>query len=125
MGEPPPGKPRRTEHQPLNPFSNPQLRESLAIIFGLVFELRQGVEDLQFRLLTVDGNIAILLQLLTSMQEAIPSDLAGEATTANTKRATDDRKTLEPNLPTEEPHGIQHAEEAKEMDMGWEVQQDT
>jgi hypothetical protein len=78
------------------------------------------VEDLQFRLLAVDGNIAILLQLLTSMQEAAPSDLDGEATTANPESATDDGKTLEPSLPSKEPHGIQHAEEAKEMDTGQE-----
>jgi hypothetical protein len=93
MGEPPPGKPRSTENQPPNPFSDTQLRESLAILFGLVFELRQGVEDLQFRLLAVDGKIAILLQLLTSLQEAIPSDLAGEATTAEPEGATNEGKT--------------------------------
>jgi hypothetical protein len=33
----------------------------LAILFSLVFELRQGVEDLQFLLLAMDEKVAILL----------------------------------------------------------------
>jgi hypothetical protein len=50
-----------------------QLRESLDIIYGLVFELRQGVEDLHFLLQTTDDKIMTLLQLLASMREAFPS----------------------------------------------------
>jgi hypothetical protein len=125
MAEPPPGKPWRTEHQAQNPFSDAQLRESLAIIFGLIFELRQGVDDLQFRVLAVDRNVTSLLQLLTSMREAAPSDPDGETTTVNPASAADDGKTLKPSLLSKEPHGTQHAEHAQEMDTGQEGAQDT
>jgi hypothetical protein len=73
-GEPPP-----CENQPLNSFLDNQLRDSLGILYSLVFELRQGVEDLQFRLLAVDEKVAVLLQLLNSLQEALPTDIAGVA----------------------------------------------
>jgi len=49
-----------------------QLRDSLDIIYGLVFELRQGVEDLHFRLHSTNDNVATLLQFLASMSEAFP-----------------------------------------------------
>ena len=55
-----------------------QLREILDIIFGLVFELWQGVEDLHFRLQSTDDKLTTLLQLLASMREACPSYPAGE-----------------------------------------------
>jgi len=43
---PPPRKPGNTEYQSSDSFNGAQLRESLAILYRLVFELRQGVEDL-------------------------------------------------------------------------------
>jgi hypothetical protein len=66
-----------------------QLRESLDIIYGLVFELRQGVEDLHFRLQSTDDKITTLLQLLASMREAFPSYPVG-ATSEEVPRTTDD-----------------------------------
>jgi hypothetical protein len=66
-----------------------QLRESLDIIYGLVFELRQGVEDLHFRLQSTDDKITTLLQLLASMSEAFPSYPVG-ATSEEMPRTTDD-----------------------------------
>jgi hypothetical protein len=61
-GEPPhPRKPWNSENQSSDSFYDMQLRESLAILYGLVFELRQGVEDLHFRLQAMDGKVAILL----------------------------------------------------------------
>jgi hypothetical protein len=125
VGEPPPCKPRSTENQSPNSFPDTQLRESLAILFGLVFELRQGVEDLQFRLLAVDGKIAVLLQLLTSLQEAIPSDLAGEATAAEPGGATNEGNVQEQNSARNEQHEVRHEEKAKEMDTGRDAKQDT
>jgi hypothetical protein len=77
-GEPlPPCKPGNTGHPSSDSFNGEQLKESLAILYGLVFELRQGMEDLQFRLQTTDEKVAVLLQLLSSMHEAFHSDSAG------------------------------------------------
>jgi hypothetical protein len=64
-----------------------QLRDSLDIIYGLVFELRQGVEDLHFRLHTTDDKVATLLQLLASMSEASSSHPDG-ATSEEKPRTT-------------------------------------
>jgi hypothetical protein len=121
MAEPPPGKSWRTEHQAQNPFSDAQLRDTLAIIFGLIFELRQGVDDLQFRVLAVDRNVASLLQLLTSLRGAAPSDPAGE----HPASAADDRETLNPSLLSKKPYSNQHAEHAQEMDTEQVGAQDT
>jgi hypothetical protein len=56
-----------------------QLKESFTILYGLVFELRQGMEDLQFRLQITDGKISTLLQILSSLQDAFPPDPVGAA----------------------------------------------
>jgi hypothetical protein len=85
---PPPRKPWNSENQSSDSFYGTQLRESLAILYGLVFELRQGVEDLQFRLQATDGKVAVLLQLLSSLQEAFPSDPAGAASVEEPCAAT-------------------------------------
>jgi hypothetical protein len=42
----------------------------LAILYGLVFELRQGLDDLQFRLELLDGKTSALLQILSTFQGA-------------------------------------------------------
>jgi hypothetical protein len=49
----------------------------LAILYGLVFELRQGVEDLQFRLQLTNEKVALFLQLLSSMHETFLSTPEG------------------------------------------------
>jgi len=51
------------------------MKESFTILYSLVFELRQGMEDLQFRLQITDGKISTLLQILSSLQDAFPPDL--------------------------------------------------
>jgi hypothetical protein len=89
---PPPRRPGNSEHQPSDSYNGVQLRESLDIIYGLVFELRQGVEDLHFRLQTTDDKMTTLLQLLSSMREAFPSDPVG-ATSEEVPRATTDGGT--------------------------------
>jgi hypothetical protein len=54
-----------------------QLKDKLPILYGLVFELRQEVEDLQFRLQLNNQKIALFLQLLSSLHEAVPLDTGG------------------------------------------------
>jgi hypothetical protein len=115
VGEPPPCKPRNTENQSSDSFFDTQLRESLAILFGLVFELRQGVEDLQFHLQATDGKVAVLLQLLSSLQEAFPSDPAGAASAEEPCVATS-----EGNAQTQRSAG-NGMEQAKHEDMAVEV----
>jgi hypothetical protein len=66
-----------------------QLRESLDIIYGLVFEIRKGVEDLHFLLQFTDDKITTLLQLLASMSEAFPS-YPVRATSEEMPRTIDD-----------------------------------
>ena len=48
------------------------------------------MEDLQFRLLAMDEKVAVLLQLLTSLQEALPTDLAGAALVEEPDGATNE-----------------------------------
>jgi hypothetical protein len=62
---------------PLIPSTARSSEKALTILYGLVFELRQGVEDLQFRLQATDRKVAVLLQLLSSLHEAFPSDSTG------------------------------------------------
>ena len=68
-----------------------QLKESLTILYGLVFELRQGMEDLQFRLQIMDGKILTLLQILSTFQDAFPSNLEGVASAEEPHAESDDR----------------------------------
>jgi hypothetical protein len=58
-----------------------QLQDSLAILYGLVFELRQGLEDLHFRLQLLDGKTSALLQILSTFQGTFhsTSEAAGAA----------------------------------------------
>jgi hypothetical protein len=63
-----------------------QFKDNLAILYGLVFELRQGVADLQFRLQATDEKVEVFLQTLSSMQAAFSSDSA-EATPTEDPRA--------------------------------------
>jgi hypothetical protein len=59
-----------------------QLKDKLAILYGLVFELRQGVEDLHFRLQLTNEKVAQFLQLLSSLYETVlsPPEPAADAT---------------------------------------------
>jgi hypothetical protein len=76
----------------------------LDIIYGLVFELRQGVEDLHFCLQSTDDKVTTLLQLLSSMRETFPSHPDGvtleemprtETGEGNTKEQRAEEKGLE------------------------------
>jgi hypothetical protein len=65
------------EHPSADTVHDEQLKDKLSILYGLVFELRQGVEDLQFRLQLNNEKVALFLQLLSSMHEAVLSDPEG------------------------------------------------
>jgi hypothetical protein len=65
------------EHPSADTVHDEQLKDKLSILYGLVFELRQGVEDLQFRLQLNNEKVALFLQLLSSMHEAVLSDPGG------------------------------------------------
>jgi hypothetical protein len=67
-----------------------QLKENFTILYDLVFELRQGMEDLQFRMQLMDGRISTLLQLLSTFQDASPSYPAGAASEGAPSSAGDD-----------------------------------
>jgi hypothetical protein len=79
--EPPPSTRQHgsSEHPPFDATTGEQIKDKLAILYGLVFELRQGVEDLQFRLQLSNDKVALFLQLLSSMHETFLSTPA-EAT---------------------------------------------
>jgi hypothetical protein len=87
-----------------------QLRESLAILFGLVFELHQGVEEIQFHLQSTDGKVVFPLQLLSSLQVAFPSD------------PIDTASTKDPCVATSEGNAGNGMEHAKHEDMAVEVE---
>jgi hypothetical protein len=78
MGAPPPV---RRDKNNTNPSSDSildsQLKESFTILYGLVFELYQGMEDLQFRLHIMDGKISTLLHIISSFQDAFSSNPVG------------------------------------------------
>jgi hypothetical protein len=51
-----------------------QFTESLSVLHDLVFELRQEVADLQYRIQATEVKVASFLQILSSMHEALFSD---------------------------------------------------
>jgi hypothetical protein len=59
--------------------------DKLANLYGLVFELRQGVEDLQFRLQLSNEKATLFLQILSSLHEAFLST----PTAATSEKAPD------------------------------------
>jgi hypothetical protein len=101
---PPPCRPGNSDHQPSDSYNGVQLQDSLDIIYGLVFELFQGVEDLHFCLQSTDDKVTTLLQLLSSMRETFPSHPDGvtleemprtETGEGNTKEKCAEEKGLE------------------------------
>jgi hypothetical protein len=61
----------RPRHNPKTP-STSLPREHSAILHDLVFELREGVNDLQFRVQQMEGRLSVLLQLLATPPPAAP-----------------------------------------------------
>ena len=81
------------------------LRDTLDIIYGLVFELCQGVEDLHFRLQSTDDKVTTLLQLLASMSEAFPSHSDGATSEEMPRTATGEGDAKEQSA---EKPGLEH-----------------
>jgi hypothetical protein len=76
-----------------------KLQEGLAILQGLVFELRRDLDDLRFRMEILDGKETQFLQMLSALQGVFhPS--AGEA------NATE----VEPPILAPAPHGTTEEE---------------
>jgi hypothetical protein len=76
LGEEPPPPTRVPGSSGIPPFdatTGEQVKDKLAILYGLVFELRQGVEDLQFRLQLSNDKVTLFLQLLSSLHETFLS----------------------------------------------------
>jgi hypothetical protein len=65
-----------------------QVKDNLAILYGLVFELRQGVEDLQFRLQLTNDKVALFLHLLSLMHETFLSTPEGATSRQEPKEDT-------------------------------------
>jgi hypothetical protein len=82
---------RNSAYASTDSIPDSQLKESLTILYGLVFELRQGMEDLQFRLQIMDGKISTLLQILSTFQDAFPSTPEGAASAEEPHAESDDR----------------------------------
>jgi hypothetical protein len=59
------------------------MQDIMDILYGLVFDLPQGVDDLQFWLQQLDGNASALLDILSTFQRAatqaehIPAEMFG------------------------------------------------
>jgi hypothetical protein len=70
------GQPREN-CTPANPLHGEQLKDKISILHGLVFDLRQGVEDLRFRLELNTEKIELFLQLLSSLHAVVPTDPGG------------------------------------------------
>ena len=99
--------PSRTSHpshlSPERPTSLP--REHYVILQDLVFELREGVSDLHFRVQQMEGRLSILLQLLATPSPVTPehSSEASESSqqTASTAESSDsERKEGHPRAMT-------------------------
>jgi hypothetical protein len=60
------------------------MQDSMDILYGLVLDLRQGVDDLQFRLQQLDGKASALLHILSTFQRAaaqakhVPAETFGQ-----------------------------------------------
>jgi hypothetical protein len=94
---PPPSRASRPTHfSPERPASLP--REHYAILQDLVFELREGVSDLQFRVQQMEGRLSILLQLL-----APPSPVAPEHSSQATETPSDSESSQQTASTTETP----------------------
>jgi hypothetical protein len=76
-----------------------QLNDNLATLFDLVFDIRQGVDDLIFRLQETDGKVDLLLSTLTSLRDSLAPkqdiDSPMQEQNASEETATDEKKETE------------------------------
>jgi hypothetical protein len=64
---------------PRGPFTNVQLWDSMAALYDLVFGIRQGVEDLNYRLQETRAKVDLFLRTLTSLQSSLTSSSTEDA----------------------------------------------
>ena len=72
-------------------------RESFTVLHDLVFELREGVDDLQFRVQQMEGGLSVLLQLLSNHHEASPEDSSDAPLTASDHASSHQQDDAEGN----------------------------
>jgi hypothetical protein len=77
-----------SDNNSLIPSIAAQFRDSLAILHDLVFGIRQGVEDLHYRLQDTDAKVELFLQTLSSMHEAFSSSPAETDSNGGASAAT-------------------------------------
>jgi hypothetical protein len=68
------GEPKRAGPRFPESFDRTQFKDSLSVLHDLVFELRQEVADLNYRLQATDVKVASFLKILSSLHEALLSD---------------------------------------------------
>jgi hypothetical protein len=66
--------PKVAEPHPQDTFDKEQFRNSLSVLHNLVFELRQEVADLHFRMQATEVKVASFLQIISSMHAALFPD---------------------------------------------------
>jgi hypothetical protein len=64
---------------PRDSFTTAQIWDSLAALYDLVFGIRQGVEDLNYRLQETDVKVDLFLRTLTSLQDSLASSPTEDA----------------------------------------------
>jgi hypothetical protein len=72
-----------------------QLRDNLANIYDLVFELRKEVDDLHFRVQSTTTKVTTLLHLMASMSATFPSHPGGGSSAEMPGAATQDGNTTQ------------------------------
>jgi hypothetical protein len=73
-GDPEPDPPQTSRGAgplPRDSFNSAQLWDSLAALYDLVFGIRQGMDDLNFRLQDTDVKVDLFLRTLTSLQDSL------------------------------------------------------
>jgi hypothetical protein len=70
-GPSPQGEPKREGIHFPDSFDRAQFRDSMFVLHDLVFELRQEVAELHFRIQAMDVKVASFLQILLSMHAAL------------------------------------------------------
>jgi hypothetical protein len=75
---------------PSGPFTRVQLWDSLAALYDLVFGIRQGVEDLNYRLQETGAKVDLFLRTITSLQNSLLSSLDEDAPMKEPYMATDE-----------------------------------
>jgi hypothetical protein len=86
-----------------------QFAESLAILHDLVFELRQEIADLQYRVQATEGKVASFMQILSSMHEALFTATGDTSPKENPETAKDEAQDK-----TQTPEAVGRKQDKKE-----------